>query len=124
MPALLPGLLTSSPGDDWVVGFENIQAGVRDGQTSHGTHARASGSMAGVGTELVSIRSAGAGRGRRCWARAARAIVGHWTYEGADRRQKRVTDVAVKSGAAGWLGRFSIFSGFDFSRMARTDLGI
>ena len=50
--------------------------------------------------------------GKKVLGKGSQGIVGPWTYEGVDRRQKTVTDVAVKSGAAGWLGRFSIFSGF------------
>jgi hypothetical protein len=70
---------------------------VREGQTSHEAHARASRSMAGVGAELeVWDRQGLDGEEGVGPGQGGQGIVGHWTYEGVDRRQKTVTDVAVK----------------------------
>jgi hypothetical protein len=72
--------------------------------------------MAGVGAELEVWdrqgldREEGVGPGQ-----GGQGIVGHWTDEGADKRQKTMTDVAVKQALrAGRQADSSIFPGVSF----------
>jgi hypothetical protein len=95
-PKNLPVLPLSTPGEEWVVDFEEVQAYER---------ARVAGNPMKELTDkwLASEKNwknrIGKGwKGKRILGRGGQGIVGHWRYEDADRDTKIVKDIAVKQG--------------------------
>jgi hypothetical protein len=104
----LPPLPPSSPGNDWVVDFEDVEAYNK---------AKVAGRLTSrlMNEWLKSeanwkYRIGKNWRGKKVLGLGGQGIVGHWTYEGEDRDQKTVKDIAVKQALRSGMSPFVVFS--------------
>ncbi|KAE9367894.1 kinase-like protein [Stipitochalara longipes BDJ] len=93
-PAKLPALPPTSPGDDWVVDFEDVQAYKK--ARAAGTNKRVLHDKWLASEVNWKFRIGKGWKGKKVLGEGGQGIVGHWTYEGEDRDQKTVKDLAVK----------------------------
>jgi hypothetical protein len=90
----LPELPISSLGDDWVVDFEELQAYNKAGVAGKRTKVL---NEQWLASEKDWKYRVGKGwKGKKVLGQGGQGIVGHWTYEGPDRDQKTVKDIAIK----------------------------
>jgi hypothetical protein len=89
-----PALPSTSPGNDWVIDFEDVEAY---------NEARVAGNYSSKlmdawlrSEQNWKYRIGKSWSGKKILGRGGQGIVGHWTYEGADRDLKSVKDIAVK----------------------------
>jgi len=93
-PANLTIVPKSSPGDDWVVDFADIEAFSKFKADRAPSNVLKKQWLASEPNWKYKI---GKGwKGKRILGVGGQGIVGHWSYEGDDRDKKSVKDLAVK----------------------------
>jgi hypothetical protein len=90
----LPPLPITAPGQDWVIDFEDVQA--YNKARAGGLHSDKIYSQWLASEKYWQFRIGKGWKGKKVMGRGGQGIVGHWRYEGADRDQKTVKDIAVK----------------------------
>lgn len=90
----LPPIPLTNPGDDWVTDFADVQAFAK--AKVAGRYTKNLKRMWLASEQNWKYRIGKNWKGKKVLGLGGQGIVGHWSYEGSDRDQKSVKDVAVK----------------------------